>query len=582
MNQFRKVAQGAALAQKLPVAVLATNDRVEASNLRSVLEKYKFRVMDARDGVVALDLALKYSAQLVIAAINLPLTDAYQLCQQLREERNTEVIPFMFISPPGEIPDNAQRHETFASDYVQRPVDLNEFERRLKGILQLLKTEEPGRLSAKMAPKRPALEPLSPPSQVRNVVTTFRNSQTWLPSAVQDLEETANKAGDEGAGELPKVEDKGRDEAEELTKPQAPVEGTEIERRVVFGRAESAERDVVRKNVAETFPAAEAPSAESVGAGDLSQQEIGETAATVYKEATLFFLASIHRAEVDALVDPQKGLEIAGRVVGLLKQDNGLLLLATDHTVEFSLARHSVNVAIIASRIGQTLDMPETQITQLCLAGILHDIGTAKIPRKVIYMASALTPKEQGEIRQRPVYSAQILSNIPGFEWLSRIVSQVYERENGTGFPYGLKGKDICIEAKVLGIADVFEACTHARPNRNEITGYQTMKELTGHGGEFSDRLVKALIRSFSVYPFNECVVLSTGEVGKVIDVNTENSMRPTVKILSSAEGEPLYEPKIVNLARHASVHITRAITGRELPARSISSQSVDKNRKSS
>ena len=72
--------------------------------------------------------------------------------------------------------------------------------------------------------------------------------------------------------------------------------------------------------------------------------------------------------------------------------------------------------------------------------------------------------------------------------------------------------------------------------------------------------MVKALIRSFSLYPFNECVRLNTGEIGKVVDINPQNLSRPVVTILFEKEGKPLNKPRTVDLGRESTIYIAEAI----------------------
>src|SRR2546428_7068387 len=127
-----------------PVAVLADDDPVESSILRSVLEQCKFAVVQAADGISAFDSVLKFSAQLVVAALQLPAMNGYQLCQKLRQLSITESIPLILITPQGEFPDRLMGHETFASVYVQRPVNLNEFEQRLSAILSMRQQHDEG------------------------------------------------------------------------------------------------------------------------------------------------------------------------------------------------------------------------------------------------------------------------------------------------------------------------------------------------------------------------------------------------------------------------------------------------------
>jgi HD-GYP domain-containing protein (c-di-GMP phosphodiesterase class II) len=149
----------------------------------------------------------------------------------------------------------------------------------------------------------------------------------------------------------------------------------------------------------------------------------------------------------------------------------------------------------------------------------------------------------------------------PEYSWLAEITRQVNERENGTGSPMGLVGEEIDERAKIIGISDVFDSCIHNRPYRRPVTGYQALFELTTDQQRvFSDQMVKALIQSFSLYPFNECVRLSTGEIGKVVDINAENLSRPVVEILADREGKVLEDPRTIDLGRESTLYIAETL----------------------
>ena len=171
-------------------------------------------------------------------------------------------------------------------------------------------------------------------------------------------------------------------------------------------------------------------------------------------------------------------------------------------------------------------------------------------------------------LRQRPQYSAEILQILgSGYAWLVEIVSQVYERENGAGFPLGLAGSAIAEEAKILGAVDIFEACIHERPYRRAMTGYEAVRQFTSEGTKlFSDRIVKSLMNSFSLYPYNEYVKLNSGEIGQVVEVNHSNLFRPVVRILFDRRGDRVAGMRIADLEENASLFISQAITADALP----------------
>jgi len=296
----------------------------------------------------------------------------------------------------------------------------------------------------------------------------------------------------------------------------------------------------------------------------LFETEIDKKTVSLYRSTVTYVLASIHRVEEKKPPDLKRGERLVKRIIKSISESSALLLLATDRVQEFAVSTHSVNVAILSLRLSQTLNFKGKNQIQVGLAALLHEIGVAWLPKRLLHQAGQVSP----QVRQRPVYGAKILGHLHrDYDWLAQTVGQVYEREDGRGFPLGLEGGEIRQEAKVLGLMDVFEACIHDRPYRNALTGYQLLHELThGDTTSFSNHIVKALLHSFSLYPYNEYVLLNTDELGRVVAVNPEYSLRPLVKILYDKEGRPLEEPRETDLAQNSLLYIIKAISYHELP----------------
>ena len=302
----------------------------------------------------------------------------------------------------------------------------------------------------------------------------------------------------------------------------------------------------------------------------LQSQVVGEEGidaetSSLYTIATAYVLESIRRVEQKKSPDIDKGKELVQRLSDSIGQSSVLLLLATDRRQDFAVSTHCVNLSILSLRLSQTLGYLLQKQIEVGLAALLHEIGVAKLPERMLQDPGQMRP----EARQRPVYGAKILEELcPEYGWLSKTVGQVYERENGSGFPQGLKGEDICEEAKILGIMDVFEACIHDRPHRKALTGYQLLDAFTrGETESFAAHLVKALIEGFSVYTYNEYVVLNTDEMGRVVEVNSGNLCRPLVRILYDKERKTVAQPSEIDLAETPSLFITKAVTYDELMA---------------
>ncbi len=289
--------------------------------------------------------------------------------------------------------------------------------------------------------------------------------------------------------------------------------------------------------------------------------------AQLYESATVLVLEAILRAEKDQPPDVEAGKRVVRQMDDLISKDSSLLLAATDRIQTFAVSTHCVNVAILGVRIARSLNYSEERKMKVGLAALLHEIGVVKLTRRMVHERGKLDQ----EVRHRPAYSAEILEKLGSeYDWLVQTVRQVYEREDGTGFPLGLKGKDIREEAKILGIVDVLEACIHERPYRRAMTGYQLFHELTSGATErFAGPIVKALLKCFSLYPYNEYVLLNTGEIGKVVEVSEKNILRPRLRMLFDGKGKPFEDQPELDLESNPSRHIHKAITYHQLPATS-------------
>jgi HD-GYP domain-containing protein (c-di-GMP phosphodiesterase class II) len=304
--------------------------------------------------------------------------------------------------------------------------------------------------------------------------------------------------------------------------------------------------------------------------GDVLSEKVGRSSNQgLYREMTSYVLKAIRTVDRGRIPDLVKGESIAERVVSSIETGSELLLEATDRRQQFAISTHSVNTSIFAVRIAQTLGLSIGQQLKIALAALLHEIGVVRLPEQLVYKTEKPTLEEIKILRKRPIFAARCLKHVDSqYDWLTEVVSQVYERENGTGHPMGLTGREISEEAKVIGIADLFDACIHRRPYREALTGYQALFELTtDQARTFSDRIVKALIKSLSLFPYNEFVVLSSGEIGKVIEINLENLSRPVVELLYDQEGSPVEMAEPIDLAQNPSLYISKALPFRNLPS---------------
>jgi len=161
-------------------------------------------------------------------------------------------------------------------------------------------------------------------------------------------------------------------------------------------------------------------------------------------------------------------------------------------------AGHQKRVTKLACAIAEEMNFHKDKIDAVRLAGSLHDIGKIYVPAEILSKPGKISEVEQNIIRTHPQVSHDILKSIE-FEWpIAKIVLQHHERMDGSGYPLGLKGKNILIEARILAVADVVEAmCTH-RPYRAALTIEAALEEISTNKGKLYDaEVVDACLKLF-------------------------------------------------------------------------------------
>jgi len=176
-------------------------------------------------------------------------------------------------------------------------------------------------------------------------------------------------------------------------------------------------------------------------------------------------------------------------------------------------AGHSQGVAAAACTLGRRLGWDMTALEHLRIGSLLHDIGKIGIRLDILNKPGVLDPEEFATIREHPVIGARILSAIPGCEEVIRIVLGHHERYNGSGYPSGARGDQIPLSARIVAIADVYDALTSLRSYR---PAYATPDALAiiaeGRGTLFDPELVDTFLEVAALSPVPQLGLFSTTE----------------------------------------------------------------------
>lgn len=158
-------------------------------------------------------------------------------------------------------------------------------------------------------------------------------------------------------------------------------------------------------------------------------------------------------------------------------------------------AGHSERVSRFAVAIGEEIELDEDQLETLRLGALLHDIGKIGVPDEVLQKPGVLSAAEFESIKTHPVAGARILRSIPFLAPHIPIVELHHERPDGLGYPYGLRGDEIPLAARIVHVADAFDAMTSARAYRSGRIPVEAIAELRKCSGtDFDGRSVEALI----------------------------------------------------------------------------------------
>jgi HD-GYP domain-containing protein (c-di-GMP phosphodiesterase class II) len=192
--------------------------------------------------------------------------------------------------------------------------------------------------------------------------------------------------------------------------------------------------------------------------------------------------------------------ELAAQSLGSLHA----LVAAVDAKDSYTAA-HSSGVTEAALAIGRRMGLSEHDLGLLESASLLHDVGKIGVPGAVLSKPSALTPEEFRLVQAHPALGGRIAESVPSLEAIVPIIVHHHERWDGTGYPDGLSGEEIPVLARVLAVADAYDAMSTDRPYRGRLAWFRVRKELRkGSGTQFDPRVIPVAIDA-----------LRAGEIGQ-------------------------------------------------------------------
>jgi HD-GYP domain-containing protein (c-di-GMP phosphodiesterase class II) len=216
------------------------------------------------------------------------------------------------------------------------------------------------------------------------------------------------------------------------------------------------------------------------------------------------------------------------------------------------LFHNSILVALTSYQLAIWHNLVKKDWIPIALGGLLHDIGNLSVDQQILRKPGALTAQELDEIRKHTIIGYNILKNVPAInDGVKMSALQHHERENGSGYPLGVKGEKIHYYAKIVAIADMFHAMTINRFHKEKMSPYLVLEKLHDESfGKLDPAMVQTFIHKSTQIHNGSIVRLSDNTVGEIVFSDRTNPTRPWVKVNNN----------IINLTTTRQLHIQEVI----------------------
>ncbi|MDP1658564.1 MAG: DUF3391 domain-containing protein [Methylotenera sp.] len=239
-----------------------------------------------------------------------------------------------------------------------------------------------------------------------------------------------------------------------------------------------------------------------------------------------------------------------GMVDSIERNPDALIWLAKLKQTDNYAYNHAMSVSITLMALANFMSLPKKQVKDLGLAGLLQDIGKAKIPTELLHKQDKITHEEFEVLKKHVEFALSLLEvtdNISGTVILT--VSQHHERIDGSGYPYKLSGNQISLTGQMAGLIDTYCALTTNKVYAKGVYNQLALEEIHSlRGFKFNGVLIDQLVQFLGMYPVSSLVELNSGEVGVVIQQNSVRRLLPRVMILLNPDKTKNEYPAIVNL----------------------------------
>lgn len=245
------------------------------------------------------------------------------------------------------------------------------------------------------------------------------------------------------------------------------------------------------------------------------------------------------------------------------RNQNALACLSRIREKDAYLLEHSVNVGVLMSILGKSMNLDRQQLFDFVLGALLHDMGKILIPDEILHKPGRLTEEEFELMKKHSTFSRDILVQSGNLSEATINVAYLHhERLDGGGYPKGLKGDQLPLESRMAAVVDVYDAITADRCYHKGMSPTIALKRMMEWTGDHLDKdILYQFIKAIGVYPVGTLVELSSGKLAVVSEANPQDHKQPIVKAIYNIKLNRYVEVHTIDLSKKSiSEEIIRAV----------------------
>jgi HD-GYP domain-containing protein (c-di-GMP phosphodiesterase class II) len=353
------------------------------------------------------------------------------------------------------------------------------------------------------------------------------------------------------------------DDTNILVQENVPLKQKEIDRLSRWG-IEKVQTEGVP--IPESSGAAGAPPAGTISFLNYLKTPIHQEITKTYAKLADKFRSIQEDVKAQRSVDVTEIDKIIDTIFSILKKnrDDFIQFIFFGSQGESDSAQNAINCTVLAGIIGISINMIQHKLIPLATGALLHDIGMLRVPDELIKKKGKLESLELQKIKAHTIHSYKIITKeLKYSDEIGLTALQHHERWDGEGYPKQLSGKQISLPARIVTVADSFEAMVSERPYRNSMIGYAAMRSiLSDNGRRFDPEILRVFIKSMGIYPLGSIVLLSNSCIGRVVETNTEAPLRPKIKVMISKDGALVEndQGEVIDLNVEKKLFIAKAV----------------------